>query len=312
MQALLPFLAVCETALSAARQAPGLRQVLVILPAGTGPAAALPPMPELTVRSEAGQTGRRTGHPDILLALSMGFTHVLWQEEAGRAAEQHQEKTVAEYLGAKGRVSLFSGRDELAARLADLAFLPLEAPPLPAGAPPMGPDRRSTARACASFLLRQPEVRVPLPDFAPYGSVVVNSAACSGCSTCALMCPSDALAVGPEGGGLLFTEAACMQCGMCRSACPEDAIELQPRLYLDGPAGQPRPVSLAEPYRCESCGAPAGERGMVERVLARLKEGVFTAVSPDVEKLVPMCGGCRRQAAQNIAPAPAPARILNA
>mgnify|MGYP001627773626 CR=1 FL=1 len=303
----LPLLAICQKALGAARARPDLRQVLIV---GGPPGQKMPRLrggAQLALHRVSLGAGERIGHPDLLLALSMGFTHVLWQQEGSQAASviQRQERQVCEYLGGQGRISLFSGAKNLRAALADLAFLPLENAPVPAAAPPVRSTRRDTARACASFLLRRAEQQVPLPECAPYGQVRIDSTACSGCQSCVWMCPTGALSLSEDQTALAFTESACIQCGMCRAACPQSAIELEARLNLDTAAEHPRPALDADAWPCRACGAPVAPRSMVDRILDRLCSGHFVAATPEVAEMIPLCPDCRDSAAPGPAAAAA-------
>ncbi|QLH74605.1 MAG: CoB--CoM heterodisulfide reductase iron-sulfur subunit A family protein [Methanomassiliicoccales archaeon] len=48
---------------------------------------------------------------------------------------------------------------------------------------------------------------------------------CSGCLTCARVCPYGAPSIGPEGKAMI-EESRCQGCGICASACPSKAIQL--------------------------------------------------------------------------------------
>ncbi len=53
---------------------------------------------------------------------------------------------------------------------------------------------------------------------------------CLGLSDCVLVCPFDALHLGPEGIPVVDAEA-CTGCGLCVAACPKDLFELYPRAH---------------------------------------------------------------------------------
>lgn len=290
-----PFLDLCLNALQHARQMPGLRQILVIC--GTGDCLEGLPQEAPGMRVDA-VLAKAAGHADLLLALSMGYTQVLWQQqgEAAAGAAQKQERQAAEYLGAAGRVNLFSSRCALHRALADMAFLPLEAAPLPEDGLPLDGSRREVARACAAFLLSHTSQPIPLPETAPYGQVLVNRAACSDCQRCVWLCPTGALSAAAAASGLRFREADCIQCGMCCSACPHSALQMEPRLLLGERAETPRPLAETEDYPCRNCGAAAGPRSVVERILEMLGSGSGQMqATPAAAGLIELCGSCRRK-----------------
>ncbi len=290
----LPLLPLCNRVLNRVRIRPQDRQVLILASHDGGLRS---PAPHDTLRIHFVRLSADQGieHPDLLLALCMGVTHILWQQApAGTGARaQRQERQVCEYLGGQGRITLFSTSDDLRAALADLAFLPLEEAPVPAGQPPVRETRRDTARACGRFLLSNSQGPVPLPDFAPYGRVQIAEDACSGCHSCVWLCPVNALVLTPGSRGISLRESDCIQCGMCRAACPEAAIELQPRLNLDRAAERLRPAQTEAQYPCSVCCAPVAPLGIVERVLERLKSGSLFSATVDAALEIRMCSTCR-------------------
>jgi heterodisulfide reductase subunit A len=50
---------------------------------------------------------------------------------------------------------------------------------------------------------------------------------CSGCRTCAALCPFGALDMDLDGACMTVDEACCRGCGICVAACPSGAIELR-------------------------------------------------------------------------------------
>ena len=128
----------------------------------------------------------------------------------------------------------------------------------------------------------------------PFGSLVVDAAACTMCLACVGACPEAALADNPERPQLRFIEKNCVQCGLCASTCPEDAITLEPRLWL-ADAGkarrQPRVLNEAAPFACVRCGKPFGTLQAVELMASRLSgHAMFQGAAAARLK---MCGECR-------------------
>jgi ferredoxin len=92
---------------------------------------------------------------------------------------------------------------------------------------------------------------------APFGSLQVDTAACTLCLSCVSACPAGALADNPDKPQLRFIEKNCVQCGLCATTCPEKAITLQPRLWLadGGKARARRRGCCTRPSRSAACAA---------------------------------------------------------
>ena len=159
-------------------------------------------------------------------------------------------------------------------------------------------DKRATLDLAIEHLLAQaPRAAesIALPKAgAPYGAVVVDSAACTLCLACVGACPEGALVDNPDRPQLRFIEKNCVQCGLCEGTCPEDAITLEPRLWLadDGKARKlPRVLHEVEPYRCIRCGKPFGTLRAIETMMSRLVgHSMFQGAAAERLK---MCGDCR-------------------
>jgi ferredoxin len=128
----------------------------------------------------------------------------------------------------------------------------------------------------------------------PFGSLQIDTAACTLCLSCVGACPSSALADNPDKPQLKFIEANCVQCGLCASTCPEGAITLQPRLWLarEGQARkQSRVLHEAEPFRCVRCHKPFGTLRAIENMITKLSgHAAFQGAAAERLK---MCGDCR-------------------
>ncbi|NUZ06854.1 4Fe-4S binding protein [Schlegelella sp. ID0723] len=128
----------------------------------------------------------------------------------------------------------------------------------------------------------------------PFGSIVVDRAACTLCLACVGACPEAALADNPDRPQLRFIEKNCVQCGLCASTCPEDAITLVPRLLLadGGRARQlPRVLNEVEPFHCIRCAKPFATAKVIEVMLGKLA-GHAMFQGRAAERLQ-MCGDCR-------------------
>ena len=159
-------------------------------------------------------------------------------------------------------------------------------------------DKRATLDLAIDHLMLNAEAvpdAIELPsDGSPFGSLLVDTDACTMCLSCVGACPESALADNPDRPQLRFIEANCVQCGLCEVTCPEDAITLQPRLWL-ADAGkarkQLRVLNEVEPYRCVRCGKPFGTVKAIEAMLGKLAgHSMFQGAAAERLK---MCGDCR-------------------
>ncbi len=164
------------------------------------------------------------------------------------------------------------------------------------------PEKRATLELCIDHLMAgaaaKPEA-IALPGgqtfgSSPFGTLVVNTEACTLCLSCVGACPQSALADNPEKPQLRFVEKNCVQCGLCETTCPENAISLQPRLWLadEGKARkQLRVLHEVEPFRCIRCSKPFGTLRAIESMVAKLaSHPAFAGAGADRLK---MCGDCR-------------------
>lgn len=77
-----------------------------------------------------------------------------------------------------------------------------------------------------------------------HNRVVVYPDWCKGCGICAAFCPSEVLAVGPDGKARVVDEAACVNCGFCEAHCPDFAIMVVPEeTGAGGGDSQPPPAA---------------------------------------------------------------------
>jgi len=160
-------------------------------------------------------------------------------------------------------------------------------------------DKRATLDLALDHLVASAPAAVPdsiaLPAPAsPFGSLRIDTAACTMCLSCVGACPEGALADNPDKPQLRFVEKSCVQCGLCEKTCPEHAIALEPRLWLveAGRArGRMRVLHEAAPHACVRCGKPFGTVQAIDRMVARLA-GHSMFQGRAAERLR-MCADCR-------------------
>ncbi|MBL8520673.1 MAG: 4Fe-4S binding protein [Betaproteobacteria bacterium] len=230
------------------------------------------------------------GHVAVLAAGSQATL-----TPAYRAALQREMELAQVLINALG----FGGRHcsliEDAAALASI--VPGETPKVPAGFN-LSNDKRSTVEFAIEHLLAQgaakPDV-ISLQRGSPFGSIQVDTKACTLCLACAGACPASALMDGgadAPGPALKFLERNCVQCGLCATTCPENAIVLEPRLLLSAARRQERVLNESEPFNCISCGKVLGTRQIVDAMLGRLAgHSMFQAEG--ALKRLQMCADCR-------------------
>jgi len=136
-----------------------------------------------------------------------------------------------------------------------------------------------------------PVEAVPLPKGAPLGAIEVDTGRCTLCMACVGACPSQALRDNAERPVLAFVERNCVQCGLCEKTCPEDAIQLVPRLLTGDAARRPVTLNETQPFHCIRCGKPFGTAQMVESMLVRLAG--HPAFAGAAAERLKMCGDCR-------------------
>jgi ferredoxin len=153
----------------------------------------------------------------------------------------------------------------------------------------------SAAPQAAALLKANTQEALTLPaQGSPFGSLAIDTQACTMCLSCVGACPEAALADNPEKPQLRFIEKNCVQCGLCVKTCPENALKLDPRLWLadDGKARKShRVLNEAEPYPCMSCGKPFGTKQAVESMIQKI--GQHPAFAADGGKRLRMCSDCR-------------------
>ena len=173
---------------------------------------------------------------------------------------------------------------------------------LPAATFALASEKRSTLNLALNHLMAHaPALKtasapqglaIPLPkEGALFGTLAIDTQACTLCMSCVSACPAQALQDNPELPQLRFLEQNCVQCGLCATTCPEKAIALTPR-WLAGPQrGQTQVLNQTQPYACIRCSKPFGTLKAIEAMLERLGgHPMFQGAAADRLK---MCGDCR-------------------
>jgi ferredoxin len=109
----------------------------------------------------------------------------------------------------------------------------------------------------------------------PLGKVEIDEETCTGCGTCATVCPTGALRY--EGGdgsiAVTFDASLCSACRQCVSLCPEaanGAIDLTHATDLRSIAQGRCVLFRGDEARCERCGGVVATRPMLARIAAIL------------------------------------------
>ncbi len=160
---------------------------------------------------------------------------------------------------------------------------------------------RQAGRALAEGMNRR-EAVLPMPALAPFGQAKVDTAGCTLCLACTMVCPTAAFTANPETPQLRFLEDACVQCGLCATTCPEKVITLEPRLNLAPEAARMQVVKQEDPFCCERCAKPFGVKSQIDRVTRKLQEGGHWMFrDPKQLALLRLCEDCRPFAATDAA-----------
>jgi len=123
--------------------------------------------------------------------------------------------------------------------------------------------------------------------------IKLNVETCTGCASCALNCPTGAIASSDEEKLRIFTytTSQCITCGACVTLCPEKAAELRHEISL-----QPffriafsQEIRSVELSMCERCGrffAPLPQLNQIGRIVGAEKVEI---------PALKYCDKCRRR-----------------
>ncbi|MEM6846688.1 MAG: 4Fe-4S binding protein [Pseudomonadota bacterium] len=236
------------------------------------------------------------GHAELLAALGVGFDGAvsLTSPKSDVDVIEREVALARAVIGGVGReadrIALISPTepDELEAALSAMSVKAMDAEPIL----PMG-SRRQTTRLAAQALSTGEGAPIALSEGAPYGSVEINTSACTLCLACVSLCPTGALGDNPDKPQVRFQEAACVQCGICDSACPESAITLQPQLNLSNDAMSHQVLHEEEPFACIECGKLFGVKSTIERIVEKLEGKHWMFKGSNNARLIQMCDDCR-------------------
>ena len=230
-----------------------------------------------------------------------GVTILMTEAEAPQyAAALDQQMAIAQtlmsglgYAGPHVQLLRVSGPDGLASLASALQHAPRGETPAQRATFRLANDKRNSLDYALDHLVRHAPVKaeeIPLPAGSPFGTLAVNSSACSLCMACVGACPASALQDGQNAPQLRFIEKNCVQCGLCADTCPENAITLVPRLSLLDSRKQAVVLNETQPFHCIRCDKPFGTLKMVEGMLARLAG--HPAFAGHLDRMR-MCGDCR-------------------
>lgn len=219
------------------------------------------------------------------------------QYRAALIEQMEVARAIVEGFGYRGqRLALVEAADVAAL---DAGLDAIATPAVRLSAPPPASFRaalakRETLDFAIDHLARHAPVPVealPLPAGAPLGAITVDKDRCTLCMACVGACPSQALRDNTERPVLAFIERNCVQCGLCEKTCPEDAIALVPRLLAGDAARRAVTLNETQPFHCIRCAKPFGTAQMVQSMLVRLAgHPAFAGAAADRLK---MCADCR-------------------
>lgn len=243
------------------------------------------------------------GMDALLAAVAYGARHVALLAAGSETAEylaglRREMRTAQTLLSALGYGGthfsvIEAGSPEALAR--QLAALPLGGAPAAPATFNLGNDKRTAIEFSLEHLVKHapaPRDEVALESGAAFGTLKINTAACTLCMACTGACPSSALMDGVEEPKLRFLERNCVQCGLCVNTCPENALSLVPRMLFTKERRQEVVLNQAEPFHCIRCDKPLGTKQMISSMLSRLAGHSMFQGDGQLKRLQ-MCADCR-------------------
>jgi ferredoxin len=125
-----------------------------------------------------------------------------------------------------------------------------------------------------------------------HGEFSIDKEKCTGCSLCAIDCPTKALVIhqNSEKGSyqLLFRQEACNACGVCEKSCPEHCLQIIEKGSEKEETEKETKVIFEDSIsRCIQCGVPLFPRSMVRKLEAK----IFANKGPTWQ--LNLCPSCR-------------------
>lgn len=118
------------------------------------------------------------------------------------------------------------------------------------------------------------------------GSVSVEEAGCTLCSTCHDACPTNALEQTTD--TLFFDPEACVGCGLCATSCPEDVVSVSQAMAIgDGTIPEREILVEKEMVECKSCGEPFASKDGLDAMRDQIDDDVVEGIDLEV------CPSCR-------------------
>jgi ferredoxin len=124
------------------------------------------------------------------------------------------------------------------------------------------------------------------------GMVFIDKEKCTGCTLCAIDCPTKALVIHSNREKdfyqLLFRQETCNACGVCEKSCPEHCLQFIEREFEKEETQKETEVIFEESIsRCIRCGIPLFPQSMVRKLEAK----IFTHKESAWE--LNLCPSCR-------------------
>ncbi len=124
------------------------------------------------------------------------------------------------------------------------------------------------------------------------GRVFIDKEKCTGCTLCAIDCPTKALVISAnteeDSYQLLFRQEACNACGVCEKSCPEHCLQFIEKESEKDQSGTETEVIFEDNIsRCLQCGVPLFPRSLVKK----LETKIFTNKGPTWQ--LNLCPSCR-------------------